>query len=121
MNTEATIYLLTGFILLYMYLVRRKGLDRLHPDSFPEFEKSVFFEFKKLLDMAYERMLYLACAFFLLGIITVFNFPPATKWLTYFAIAGLFVYNIPPRNKIFQFLDAFNIDMKTLKERGVKL
>jgi len=121
MSTEATIYFLTALILIYMYMVRKKALDRLSPDTFPELEKVIFFEFKRLLDTAYDRMLYLSGAFFLLGIITVFNLPPATKWITYLATAGLFVYNIPPRNKIFHFLDAFELDIKTLKERGVKL
>jgi len=112
---------LTGFILLYMYVVRKKGLERVGPDSFPELEKATFFEFKRLLDTAYERMLYLSGAFFLLGIITVFSLPPATKLITYVATAGVFIYNIPPRNRIFQFLDAFGLDIKSLKERGVKL
>ncbi len=121
MTPETIIYFLTAFVILYMYMVRKKGLDRLSPDTFPEFEKAIFFQFKRLLDTAYERMLYLSGVFFLLGIITLFQLPPNTKLITYIALVGLFIYNIPPRNRIFQFLDAFDLDIKTLKKRGVKL
>ncbi len=121
MTPETTIYFLTALIIFYMYRVRKKGLDQIGPEAFPELEKAVFFEFKRLLDTAYERMLYLSGVFFLLGIITLFRLPPNTKLITYIALAGLFIYNIPPRNRIFQFLDAFNLDAKTLKERGIRL
>ncbi len=121
MTPETTLYLLAALIILYMYMVRKKGLDQVGPDAFPELEKPIFFEFKRLLDDAYERMLYLVGAFVVLAIASYFGVHPRAKLVFFALLAVAFISNIPPRNRIFRFLEAFNLDPKTLKKRGIRL
>ncbi len=121
MGTETTIYLLAFFIILYMYRARKTALEKVSYEAFPELEKPVFFEFKRLLDEAFERMLYLAGAFLVLAIASYFGVTLKAKIVFFLVLIGTFVANIPPRNRIFKFLEAYSLSIESLKKRGIKL
>jgi hypothetical protein len=118
-SVEFFIYLVAGVAILALYYVRRKGLDALKPESMPELDKLEFMEFKRLLATAYERTLYLGVSFLLLAYTTA-----RASEIKSFAViltVGLVLYNIPPRHKIMRILASAQVDLKSLKQRGISL
>jgi hypothetical protein len=120
-SLEGFIYLLTGFILIFLYIIKKKGISRMNPDMISELDEEAFFNLKSLLEASYNRTLYLGIAFLFLAYTTLTNSGLDIKALCIFAIIGLFVYNIPPRNKAMKILISSGISLKTLKSKGVRL
>jgi hypothetical protein len=118
-SVEFFIYLAAGIAVLLLYYVRKKGLQALNPATMPELDKPEFLEFKSLLATAYERTLYLGVSVLFLAYVTV-RLSEAKSFAVILTI-GLVLYNIPPRHKIMKILAAAEVDLKSLKQRGISL
>jgi len=118
-SVEFFIYLVAGVAILALYYVRRKGLGALKPESMPELDKPEFMEFKSLLATAYERTLYLGVSVLFLSYATARA--SEIKSIAVILTVGLVLYNIPPRHKIMRILASVEVDLKSLKQRGISL
>lgn len=120
-DIETIIYLLAGIIIIGLYIKRQKKWEKLNEDVIPEIDKKVFYELKGLLKISYQRGLYLGFSFLYLAYVTFMRGMPQAKMFAIILTLGLFLYNIPPRNKVMKILTATEIDVKTLSQRGMKL
>lgn len=118
---EGFIYLFTGLIIILLYLIKKKEIPGLSHDIIPELDKETFLDFKRLLETSYERTLYLGVAFLFLAYVTFSNLSFDIKAFCILAVIGLFIYNIPPRNRTMKILVSSGISLKTIKSRGVRL
>lgn len=119
LSVEFFIYLVAGVAILALYYVRRKSLRGLGPESMPELDKPEFMEFKSLLATAYERTLYLGVSCLFLASVTARV--SEAKTFALILTLGLVLYNIPPRHKIMKILSAAEVNLKSLKQRGISL
>ena len=119
-NPEGYIYLFTGLIIFLIYALRKRGLSGLGPHVIPELDKKSFTVLKELLDTAYERTLYLGTAFLLLAYATLSGSGLETRFLFIAVTIGIFIYNVPPRNKVMKILMFNGISYRTVKERGIR-
>jgi hypothetical protein len=118
LSVEFFIYLVAGIVILVLYNKRRKGLNALNPESVPEMEKATFLELTRLLETSYQRTLYLGVSVLFLAYATARS--SDIKAFCILLTLGLFIYNIPPRNKVMRVLDSSGIDLKSFKERGIR-
>ncbi|MBW1980107.1 MAG: hypothetical protein JRJ12_02710 [Deltaproteobacteria bacterium] len=121
LSIETLAYLMAGIALGALYIKREKGLARLDFEMLPEIDKVSFEELKLLLKKSYQRTLYLSVSFLYLAFVTSFKRSPQAKTFGIILTIGLFLYNIPPRNRVMRMLTDLGIDRKVLEKRGVKL
>ncbi|NOZ68705.1 MAG: hypothetical protein GXP46_05565 [Deferribacteres bacterium] len=119
-NLEGYIYLFTGVVIFLIYAVRKRGLSGIGPHTIPELDQESFTALKKLLDTAYERTLYLGTAFLFLAYVTLSGWGFETKFLFIAATIGIFLYNVPPRNRVMKLLMFNGVSWKAVKERGIR-
>lgn len=118
LSVEFFIYLVAGIVILLLYNKRRKGLNALRPESIPEIEKAVFLDLTRLLATCYERTLYLGVSVLFLAYTVARS--SDIKSFCIFLTLGLFIYNIPPRNRVMRILDSSGVDLKFLKKKGIR-
>jgi hypothetical protein len=118
---EGFVYLFAGLVIIFLYFIKKKGISVLSHDIIPEFDEGAFLDFKSLLETSYERTLYLGIAFLFLAYVTFSNLSFDIKAFCILAVIGVFIYNIPPRNKAMKILISSGISLKTIKSRGVRL
>ncbi len=118
---EGIVYAIAGLAIIVLFRKKHKSLSHLKMSDIPELPEKAFLQFKELLNTAYERLLYLGIAFLLLSYAALFGRGYNTKIVFIIFIIGLFIYNIPPRNKIMKLLDYYDIDYRELKKRSIRL
>ncbi|MEJ2181905.1 MAG: hypothetical protein P8Y66_00090 [Nitrospirota bacterium] len=118
-TVEVLIYLVTGIVIIALYVSRRRVLSALREEAVPALDKAGFLALRSLLATSYERALYLGVSFLFLAYASARQ--SGIKMFAVLLVLGLFVYNIPPRNKIMKLLTSSGVDPKSLKERGVRL
>ncbi len=119
-NLEGYIYLFTGLIIFLIYTARKRGLSGIRPHAIPELDKETFTALKKFLETAYERTLYLGTAFLFLAYVTLSGWSFDTKFFFIVVTIGVFLYNVPPRNKVMKILMFYGVSWKTVKDRGIR-
>ncbi len=121
MQVEGLIYFITGLIITTLYLKKKRDLSKLTPENLPEMEKGNFFIFKSLLSSVYDRSLLLGGYFLFFSIMIFIGFGHFNRVVFFIALVGLFIYNVLPRNKVMQVIEASGLSMDVLKKRGIRL
>jgi len=111
---------LAGIIIILLYIKQERGLLRLNHEMIPELNEETFNELKTLLRTLYQRTLYLGLAFLFLASLTISKASFETRIFGLLVILVLFIYNIPPRNKVMKILMDSGVDLKDIKNRGIK-
>jgi hypothetical protein len=120
LDFEGLVYLMAGLILMVLYVRRARGFPALVPDLLPELHEETFEELKTTLRKSYQRTLYLAVAFLYLAFVTIAHRSPSARVFGIVVTAGLFFYNIPPRNRVMSILSSAGLDRESMKRRGLK-
>jgi|Deesub1362B_J571_1020462.scaffolds.fasta_scaffold00226_19 hypothetical protein len=120
LNLESIVYLVAGVVIILLFVKRRKVLAQLSPEDFPELEKPLFLELKRILDTSYERSLYLGYVFLILFFINITGWGLQFKGGLFLLVLVLFIFNIIPRNKIVRLLDAAGLELDILKKKGIR-
>jgi hypothetical protein len=120
-SIEGLAYLTAGAVLMYLYVSRSKGVETLSPEKLPELGSESFAELKNVLKEVYKRTLYLAVAFLYLAYVTIAARPPAARMFGLILAFALFIYCIPPRNRVMKILSGAGLDRKDIRDRGLSL
>ncbi len=89
-------------------------------EQFPQLDENEFAQLKKLLKSASERILYLSIPLLMLGVTNLRASAKEAKLFFLVLLVLLFLYNIPPRNKIMHMFEKKGINYKELKAKGFK-
>ncbi len=116
----ALIYFVAGFASIYLFLDRRKRVASMNRSLLPQLDQEEFDQLKYLFKSATERILYLAIPLIMLGVTNLRNSAREAKLFFLILLVLLFLYNIPPRNKIMHFFEQKGINYKELKKQGIK-
>jgi hypothetical protein len=120
LNLEGLVYLIAGVVLMFLYVRGERGLPALNRDILPELREESIGELKISLRKSYQRTLYLAVAFLYLAFVTIANRSHSARVFGIVVTAGLFFYNIPPRNRVMSILSSAGLDRGSMKKRGLK-
>ena len=119
---EGYIYLAAGLIILCLSLMRRRTLSKLEHNLIPELDWEEFTTLKSLLETSHDRAIALGISFLALAYVTISGAGgTGTKILFMILTIGVFLSNIPPRNKIMAILISSGIDPKVIRDRGIRL
>ena len=118
---DGIIYLVGSIILIGMYFTRKKSLSSFRPENLSELDWAARSELKRLLESAYERLLFLGLGLLILASVCFSGLDAGLKAFFLFLVFVLFFANIPPRHKLMKILLVNGISLKRIREAGLKL